>query len=97
MISKLIDKIVNTGAPIVVGLDPKLDFVPEDIKKRCFEEKGENLEGVAEAFWQFNKEIIDIFRPFVFKIAFSYFMLCFIKIPISSLMILIQAFLISFI
>ena len=59
MISKLIDKIVNTGAPIVVGLDPKLDFVPEDIKKRCFEEKGENLEGVAEAFWQFNKEIID--------------------------------------
>ena len=44
MISKLIDKIVNTGAPIVVGLDPKLDFVPEDIKKRCFEEKGENLE-----------------------------------------------------
>lgn len=59
MISKLIDKIVNTGAPIVVGLDPKLDFVPEAIKKRCFEEKGENLEGVAEAFWQFNKEIID--------------------------------------
>ena len=59
MISKLIDKIVNTGAPIVVGLDPKLDFVPETIKKRCFEEKGENLEGVAEAFWQFNKEIID--------------------------------------
>ncbi|MBO4457719.1 MAG: orotidine-5'-phosphate decarboxylase [Butyrivibrio sp.] len=59
MISKLIDKIVNTGAPIVVGLDPKLDFVPDSIKKRCFEEKGENLEGVAEAFWQFNKEIID--------------------------------------
>ena len=59
MISKLIEKIVNTGAPIVVGLDPKLDFVPDAIKKRCFEEKGENLDGVAEAFWQFNKEIID--------------------------------------
>ena len=59
MISKLIDKIVNTGAPIVVGLDHKLDFVPDAIKKRCFEEKGENLDGVAEAFWQFNKEIID--------------------------------------
>ncbi|MBQ6406454.1 MAG: orotidine-5'-phosphate decarboxylase [Butyrivibrio sp.] len=59
MISKLIDRIVNTGAPIVVGLDPKLDFVPEEIKKKCFEEKGENLEGAAEAFWQFNKEIID--------------------------------------
>ena len=59
MISKLIDRIEKTGAPIVVGLDPKLDFVPETIKKRCFEEKGENLEGAAEAFWQFNKEIID--------------------------------------
>ena len=59
MISKLIDRIVDTGAPIVVGLDPKLDFVPEDMKKKCFEEKGENLEGAAEAFWQFNKEIID--------------------------------------
>ncbi len=59
MISKLINKIVDTGAPIVVGLDPKLDFIPEAMKKRCFEEKGENLEGAAEAFWQFNKEIID--------------------------------------
>ena len=59
MISKLIDRITDTGAPIVVGLDPKLSFVPEDMKKKCFEEKGENLEGAAEAFWQFNKEIID--------------------------------------
>ncbi len=59
MISKLIDRIVDTGAPIVVGLDPKLDFVPDAMKKKCFEEKGENLEGAAEAFWQFNKEIID--------------------------------------
>lgn len=59
MISKLVDKIVNTGAPIVVGLDPKLDFIPEAVKTKCFQEKGENLEGAAEAFWQFNKEIID--------------------------------------
>ena len=59
MISKLIDRIEKTAAPIVVGLDPKLNFVPDSIKKRCFEEKGENLEGAAEAFWQFNKEIID--------------------------------------
>ena len=59
MISKLIDRIVDTGAPIVVGLDPKLDFIPDAVKARCFEEKGENLEGAAEAFWQFNKEIID--------------------------------------
>ncbi|SFC41302.1 orotidine-5'-phosphate decarboxylase [Butyrivibrio sp. YAB3001] len=59
MISRLIDRIVDTGAPIVVGLDPKLSFVPDSIKKDCFEEKGENLEGAAEAFWRFNKEIVD--------------------------------------
>ena len=59
MISKLIDKIQKTNAPIVVGLDPKLDYIPDRIKTPCFEEKGKNLEGAAEAFWQFNKEIID--------------------------------------
>ncbi len=59
MVSKLIDKIQKTNAPIVVGLDPKLDFIPDRIKDKCFEEKGKNLEGAAEAFWQFNKEIID--------------------------------------
>ncbi len=65
MISKLIDRIVNTGAPIVVGLAPKLPFVPEEMKKKCFEEKGENLEGAAEAFWQINKEIIDLIYDIV--------------------------------
>lgn len=59
MISKLIDRIEKTGAPIVVGLDPKLGFIPDDLKKKCFEEKGANPEGAAEAFWRFNKEIID--------------------------------------
>ncbi len=59
MISRLIDKIQDTGAPIVVGLDPKLSFIPDDMKEKCFEEKGKNPEGAAESFWQFNKEIID--------------------------------------
>ena len=59
MISKLIDKIKKTEAPIVVGLDPKLSFIPERILKECFEEKGETPEGAAEAFFKFNKEIID--------------------------------------
>ena len=59
MISKLIDRIVEKNAPIVVGLDPKLGFIPEAMLERCFEEKGKNPEGAALAFWQFNKEIID--------------------------------------
>lgn len=59
MIQKLIEKIKTTGAPIVVGLDPMLDYIPEQITKKAFREVGENLEGVAEAIWQYNKGIID--------------------------------------
>lgn len=59
MINKLVDKIKKTGAPIVVGLDPMMKFVPEHIKKAAFEAKGETLEGAAEAIWMYNKEIID--------------------------------------
>lgn len=59
MINKLISKIQKTKAPIVVGLDPMLSYVPEHIQKKAFQEFGETLEGAAEAIWQFNKEIID--------------------------------------
>ncbi|MCD8046671.1 MAG: orotidine-5'-phosphate decarboxylase [Clostridiales bacterium] len=59
MIDKLVKKIQETGAPIVVGLDPMLSYVPEHIQKAAFVEYGETLAGAAEAIWQFNKEIID--------------------------------------
>ena len=59
MINKLINKIQKTKAPIVVGLDPMLSYVPEHIQKKAFAEYGETLEGAAEAIWQFNKEIVD--------------------------------------
>lgn len=59
MIQKLIEKIKKTNAPIVVGLDPMLDYIPEHVQKKAFGEFGETLEGAAEAIWQFNKEIVD--------------------------------------
>ena len=59
MINKLVNKIKATGAPIVVGLDPMMRFVPEHIKKSAFDEFGETLEGAAEAIWRYNKEIVD--------------------------------------
>ena len=59
MINKLISKIRQTNAPIVVGLDPMLSYVPEHIVKKSFAEYGETLEGAADAVWRFNKEIID--------------------------------------
>ena len=45
MINKLITRIKETNAPIVVGLDPMMKFVPEYIKKAAFTEYGETLEG----------------------------------------------------
>ena len=59
MINKLVDKIKKTNAPVVVGLDPMLNYVPEHIQKKAFDEFGETLEGAAEAIWQYNKGIID--------------------------------------
>jgi orotidine-5'-phosphate decarboxylase len=59
MINRLIQKIESLSAPIVVGLDPMLDYVPQQILKRAYNEKGETIEGVAEAIWQYNKGIID--------------------------------------
>ena len=43
MINKLITRIKETNAPIVVGLDPMMKFVPEYIKKAAFTEYGETL------------------------------------------------------
>ena len=59
MINKLVANIKKTGAPIVVGLDPMLNYVPEHVQQKAFAEYGETLEGAAEAIWQFNKEIVD--------------------------------------
>ncbi len=59
MINKLVEKIKKTEAPIVVGLDPMLAYVPEHVQQKAFAQYGETLEGAAEAIWQFNKEIVD--------------------------------------
>lgn len=59
MINKLVQKIKKLNAPIVVGLDPMLSYVPQHIQKKAYEEYGETLKGAGEAIWQFNKAIID--------------------------------------
>ena len=59
MVSKLIEKIQKTKAPICVGLDPMLGYIPEHVKEKAFAEFGETLEGAAEAIRQFNCAIVD--------------------------------------
>lgn len=59
MINKLIQRIQELEAPIVVGLDPMLSYVPQHLIEEGYKDKGENLEGVTEAIWLYNKGIID--------------------------------------
>lgn len=56
MINQLVNNIKKLDAPIVVGLDPMLDYVPEYIKKAAFAEYGETLEGAAEQSGSIIKE-----------------------------------------
>ncbi|MBQ7679329.1 MAG: orotidine-5'-phosphate decarboxylase [Butyrivibrio sp.] len=58
MIAKLNERIRET-APIVVGLDPKLDYIPDRIKKPVLAEYGKTAEAVGEIFWLYNREIVD--------------------------------------
>ena len=55
----LVEKIKEKSNPSVAGLDPKLEYVPEYIVKRCFNEYGKNLKGASEAILEFNKGLID--------------------------------------
>ena len=55
----LIEKIIEMKNPTVAGLDPKLDYVPQYIRTRCFEKYGRTLDGAAEALYEFNMGLID--------------------------------------
>ncbi len=59
MIDVLIEKIKERNNPTVAGLDPKLDYVPEEMKAAAFKEHGETFAGAAAAILQFNKTLID--------------------------------------
>lgn len=59
MINKLVNKIQKLEAPIVVGLDPMLAYVPEHIQEKAYKEFGETLKGAGEAIFAYNKAIID--------------------------------------
>ena len=56
---RLIDKIIETKNPTVVGLDPRLEYVPEFIKHNFFLQDGESLKSAAKAIFKFNQAIID--------------------------------------
>ena len=56
---QLIKKIIATKNPTVVGLDPKLDYVPDYIKEKIFERYGNTLKAAGKALLKFNMGLID--------------------------------------
>lgn len=56
---RLIDKIIELKNPTVVGLDPKLEYVPTYIQRRYLEKDGMTLKSAAKAIYDFNQAIID--------------------------------------
>ncbi len=59
MIDKLIEKIQTLENPTVVGLDPRMQMIPESIREETFAAHGKGAEGAAAAFYRFNQMIID--------------------------------------
>ena len=65
MISTLMAKIREKDAPVVVGLDPQMSFLPEQLLRESehrLRDKAtmdEDLEIAADAIWRFNREIVD--------------------------------------
>ncbi len=59
MIQKLITNIKKTNAPIVVGLDPMLSYIPKWLLNNCYGEFGQNTAGASEAVFRYNKAIVD--------------------------------------
>lgn len=59
MIEKLLKKIDKKNAPVVVGLDPDLSFLPISVLNASVERYGETLKALGEALFEYNKRIID--------------------------------------
>lgn len=59
IIDNLINKIVELNNPTVVGLDPRLEYIPKHILDENYDKYGKNLKAVSCAFFDFNKQIID--------------------------------------
>lgn len=59
IIDKLIEKIKATGNPTVVGLDPRLNFIPNCITEKYYAKYGNTPKAVAKSMYKFNKCIID--------------------------------------
>ncbi len=59
IIDRLIKGIDEKQCPIVVGLDPTLDKIPEFMQKQAEQKHGNTRQGAAEALYLFNQELLN--------------------------------------
>jgi len=64
-INKLVEQIKAKQCPIVVGLDPRIEQIPESVKRPHFDKFGPTLEAVKHALIDFNRGIIDAVHDIV--------------------------------
>lgn len=55
----MIQKIQQTKCPVVAGLDPKIEYIPQYIRDKNYARYGKNENGIAGAILEFNKGLID--------------------------------------
>ena len=58
-INKLVKDIKAKKSPIVVGLDPRIEMIPNEVKDKYFDKYGNTLEAVKHSLIEFNRGIID--------------------------------------
>lgn len=65
MIERLIEEIEKKKAPIVVGLDPDLSFLPMHLVNKNMAATGNNLKSIAAAILEYNMALIDAISDLV--------------------------------
>jgi len=56
---RLFRKVKEKGTPLVVGLDPRLELLPEELIRRATSERGKNLQAALAAIAEFSYGVID--------------------------------------
>lgn len=56
---RLMEKVKVLKNPTVMGLDPKLEYIPFSIRKKNIELYGNTFKAAAESILEFNRKLID--------------------------------------
>lgn len=65
LIDSLIDRINDKASPIVVGLDPVIEHVPNYLKQASLSQFGNTPQAAAEALFQFNSTLLETLQPVI--------------------------------